>query len=86
MKKHFKKLYRISYELPTVYCYICHKPITKQKDLTADHEPPKSRQKELGPSTLYPCCRVCNCDKGALTLEEYRLYLQLKAKKNGQIK
>lgn len=85
-KKHFKTLYKVSHKLPPVYCYICHKPITKQKDLTIDHEPPKSRQKELGDSKLYPCCRSCNNRKGALTLEEYKAWLVLEAKRNGHIK
>lgn len=86
MKKRFKKLYKVSYELQPVYCYICHKQITRKKDLTVDHEPPKSRQAELGPSNLYPCCAKCNHRKGALTLEEYKQWLILEAKRNGHTK
>lgn len=82
-RKYFKKLYKVSYNLPPVYCYICHKPITKQNDLTVDHEPPRSRQKELGPSNLYPCCKACNQRKGSLTLEEYKQWLVLEQKRNG---
>lgn len=85
-RKDFKLLYKVSHKLPPVYCYICHKPITKQKDLTIDHEPPKSRQKELGQSNLYPCCKKCNNQKGSLTLNEYKQWLELEQKRNGHVK
>lgn len=85
-KNLFKSLYKISHKLPPVYCYICHKPITKQKDLTIDHEPPRSRQAELGRSNLYPCCAKCNHQKGSLTLEEYKQWLVLERKRNGNQK
>ena len=83
-KKQFKDLYHASIKIETVYCYICNKLITKQKDFTIDHEPPKSRQKELGESQLYPCCKKCNHQKGALTLDEYRQWLALEQKRNGR--
>lgn len=83
---HFKKLYKVSHKLPPVYCYLCGKPITKPKDLTVDHEPPRSRQKELGESNLYPACARCNHRKGALSLEEYRQWLALETKRTGQQK
>lgn len=85
-RKDFKLLYKVSHKLPPVYCYICHKPITKQKDLTIDHEPPRSRQKELGQSNLYPCCKKCNNQKGSLTLKEYKQWLELEQKRNGHVK
>lgn len=85
-KRDFKKLYKISYKHDYVYCYICNKKITNPNELTADHEPPKSRQKELGTSKLYPCCAKCNHLKGSLTLEEYKQWLLLEAKRNGHIK
>lgn len=85
-RKDFKLLYKVSHKLPPVYCYICHKPITKRKDLTIDHEPPKSRQKELGQSNLYPCCKKCNNQKGSLTLQEYKQWLELEQKRNGHVK
>lgn len=85
-KTSFKELYKVSHSLPPVYCYICHKPITEQKDLTVDHEPPRSRQDEYGASNLYPCCAKCNHQKGALTLAEYKQWLILEHKRNGHIK
>lgn len=85
-RKDFKLLYKVSHKLPPVYCYICHKPITKQKDLTIDHEPPKSRQKELGQSNLYPCCKKYNNQKGSLTLKEYKQWMELEQKRNGHAK
>lgn len=85
-KKHFKTLYKVSHKLPPVYCYICNKKITNPNELTIDHEPPKSRQKELGDSKLYQSCRRCNNRKGALTLEEYKVWLELEHKRNGNQK
>lgn len=82
----FKKMYKISYKKDYVYCYICNKKITNPNDLTADHEPPKSRQKELGTSKLYPCCQHCNNKKGALTYDEYKQWLALERKRHGLIK
>lgn len=67
-----------------VNCVICGQPITNPKEYSIEHEPPKSRQHELGKSRLYPAHKRCNNAKGALTMEEYRLFLELLAKKNGQ--
>ena len=80
----FRKKFRRSYQWEVVYCYICGDPITSHKDYTLDHEPPKSRQKELGKSELYPCCKACNNKKGALTLDEFHQWLMLEQKRNGR--
>lgn len=85
-KHEFRKICEAQIKMETAYCYLCGKPITKLKDLTVDHEPPRSRQKELGKSNLYPCCAKCNHQKGALTLEEYKQWLVLERKRNGNQK
>lgn len=69
--------------LGALKCCICGLAITREKDYSVEHCPPRSRQKELGPSKTYPAHKWCNNDKGALTLEEYRLFCELRAKKNG---
>ena len=78
MKK-WRKLYAIKATFMCPYC-LKDKPWT---EATHDHEPPKSRQKELGKSKIYVVCRECNCEKGALTLEEYREWKRLEAIRNG---
>ena len=82
-KKQFKDLYRHTIKIETVYCCICGKPIKKLNEFSIEHEPPQSRQKELGESKLYPSHATCNHKKGALTLEEYKLWLELELKRNG---
>ena len=85
-KDEFRLIYRQQFKKIEVYCYLCGKLIKKQDDLTADHEPPKSRQAELGKSELYPCCKRCNHLKGSLTVEEFRQWLLLEARRNGNQK
>lgn len=68
----------------TIICPYCLKPIPP-KYMTVDHEPPKSRQKELGPSQLIPCCKWCNNEKGALTAKEYAEWKRLNAIRNGNM-
>ena len=48
-----------------------------------EHEPPKSRQKELGGSTTLLACKKCNSQKGALTAEEYAEWKRLEFIRNG---
>lgn len=67
----------------TIICPYCLKPILKKKHLTKDHEPPKSRQKELGQSSLIYCCKKCNNEKGALTADEYKEWKCLNTIRNG---
>jgi 5-methylcytosine-specific restriction endonuclease McrA len=48
-----------------------------------EHEPPKSRQKELGGSKILLACKKCNAEKGALTAEEYAEWKRLEFIRNG---
>lgn len=78
MKK-WKKLYSMNVSFVCPYCLQTF-PIS---EATRDHEPPKSRQKELGKSTIILCCEKCNNEKSALTAEEYAEWKRLEAIRNG---
>lgn len=66
-------------------CPYCLKTIPWEEH-SIDHEPPKSRQAELGPSKLVLCCKKCNSEKGALTTQEYEQWKKLNALRVGQTK
>lgn len=81
--KEQRRIWLLKLNKHNLRCYICGLLIETKEDLTVDHEPPKSRQDELGASKLYPACKRCNHKKGALTLEEYKQWLKLENKRNG---
>lgn len=66
----WKKIYSAQGQFICPYCLL-HFPIQKA---TIEHEPPLSRQKELGVSKLFLACKKCNNEKGALTADEYELW------------
>lgn len=66
----WRKLYSASAQFICPYC-LKHFPI---QSATLEHEPPKSRQKELGPSKTLLACKKCNNEKGALTAAEYEIW------------
>ncbi len=78
-KRQWKKLYAIS---ATFTCPYCLKELPLD-EATIEHEPPQSRQKELGPSQKFFACKKCNHQKGALTAEEYELWKKLEFIRNG---
>lgn len=77
--KHWKKLYGHTISFVCPYCL----KTVPLAEATKEHEPPKSRQKELGPSQILLVCKKCNNEKGALTLEEYREWKRLELIRNG---
>lgn len=77
--KRWKKLYGHTVNFVCPYC-LRAKPLA---EATKEHEPPQSRQKELGPSLVYLVCKECNNEKGALTLEEYKEWKRLNDIRNG---
>lgn len=80
MKKNkWKKLYKQSISFTCPYCLGTF-PMT---EATIEHEPPKSRQKELGKSKKILACEKCNNEKGALTAEEYIEWKRLEFIRNG---
>ena len=68
MKNKWRKLYSAQIEFTCPYC-LQQFPIIKA---TKEHEPPLSRQKELGASSILLACKKCNNEKGALSAEEYK--------------
>lgn len=75
----WKKLYGASVSITCPYCL----KIIPLAEATKEHEPPKSRQKELGESQIFLVCKKCNNEKGALTAEEYELWKMLEFIRNG---
>lgn len=69
-KKRWRKLYSVSAQFICPYC-LKQFPI---QSATLEHEPPKSRQNELGPSKILLACKKCNNEKGALTAAEYEIW------------
>ena len=79
-QRRWKKLYGTQV---TFVCPYCLKPVPLSQS-TVEHEPPRSRQKELSvESQTYLVCADCNHKKGALTLDEYREWLRLEFIRNG---
>lgn len=65
------------------YCYLCEKPITKQKDFSLDHVIPLSRGGRDEESNWQPSHKECNWEKGSLTDEEYRVWKALEVLRHG---
>jgi 5-methylcytosine-specific restriction endonuclease McrA len=78
--KQWKKLYGHTISFVCPYCL----KTVPLAEATKEHEPPKSRQKELGPSKILLVCKKCNNEKGALTLDEYREWKRLNAIRTGR--
>lgn len=76
-RREFKRKWLAQIKGRSLFCVICGELIQKASELTVEHEPPKSRQKDLGKSLIYPSHKKCNNDKGALTLDEYKEYIRL---------
>lgn len=71
--KRWKKLYLQQHFFTCPYC-LKELPLT---EATREHEPPKSRQKELGKSEIIIACKHCNHEKGALSAAEYAEWKRL---------
>lgn len=75
----WKNLYKGTMSFVCPYCL----KIIPLSEGTTEHEPPRSRQKELGVSKTYLACKKCNNEKGALTVEEYKQWKILNNMRNG---
>ncbi len=60
-----------------LFCVLCGQLIESIGELSVEHEPPRSREKELGKSFIYPAHKKCNNEKGALSLDEYKEWKRL---------
>lgn len=78
-EKRWKKLYGQAISFVCPYCL----KLFPVKEATVEHEPPKSRQKDLGKSKLYLVCAKCNNEKGALTADEYKVWKYLEIIRHG---
>lgn len=78
-KRKWKQLYAIS---ETFVCPYCLKELPLS-EISVEHEPPRSRQKELGKSVKTYACARCNHTKGALTAEEFAEWKRLEFIRNG---
>lgn len=65
-----------------LYCVICGELILNAKDISQEHEPPKSR----GGKVIGHAHKACNNRKGALTQEEYESWQRLEAIRTGRLK
>ena len=79
MKKRWRKLYSMDTTFTCPYC-LRQFPIA---EATKEHEPPKSRQAQCGPSKIVLACKRCNHQKGALTAAEYAQWKCLEFIRNG---
>ncbi len=77
--KRWKRLYGMSATFVCPYC-LRTLPISES---TVEHEPPRSRQYELGRSKTMLACKRCNNQKGALTAAEYAEWKRLEFIRNG---
>jgi hypothetical protein len=60
-------------------CYYCGVRLTKD-NYSIDHLFPKSRGGKNEANNKKACCKECNSEKGNMTEEEYRYYLNEKSK------
>lgn len=79
MKKRWRNLYNLN---ATFICPYCMRKLPISQS-TKEHEPPQSRQHELGPSKIILACGKCNHKKGALSAEEYAEWNHLENIRNG---
>lgn len=85
-KHEFKKICEMQIKLKIAYCFLCGKPISKPEDYNVEHLCPTSRGGRNDASNWRMAHKKCNAEKGALTFAEYKLWLELEAKRHGHIK
>lgn len=85
-KKDFKKICEMQIKMKVAYCFLCGKPIYKVKEYNIEHAMPTSRGGRNDVSNWRIAHKKCNAEKGALTFEEYKLWLELEAKRHGHVK
>lgn len=72
--------------MQVAYCFLCGKPIYKIKDYNIEHAHPVSRGGRNDASNWRMAHKRCNSEKGALTMEEYKTWLELERKRHGHQK
>ncbi len=79
MRKNWRKIGTMGILITCPYCLRQFPP----SEMTVEHEPPVSRQKECGESKKVWACKKCNNQKSALTAEEYAEWKRLEFIRNG---
>lgn len=82
-KKQFKKICELQVKTETAYCCLCGKLIKKKDEYNIEHLQPLSRQGKDSIENWRIAHKACNSKKGALTFEEWKLWLVLESKRNG---
>lgn len=82
-KKQFKKICEMQIETKTAYCCLCGKLIHKKDEYNIEHLHPRSRGGKDSVENWRVAHKTCNSKKGALTFEEWKLWLSLEKKRNG---
>ena len=77
--KRWKKLYCLDGKFTCPYCLKEY----SMDEATRDHRQPRSRGGKTEPDNITICCKYCNSEKGALTVEEYELWKKLEFIRNG---
>lgn len=86
MTKHeWKRIMFLHVQSGGCICYLCGKLIEKQKDFSLDHSIPLSRGGKDDETNWRGSCKKCNWTKGALTVEEFKLWKQLERLRNGNV-
>lgn len=71
-----KRQYLALMKHDALYCYLCGQLILSEKDFSFDHVFPRSLGGRQTPENMLPAHKKCNCEKGAMTLEQYRKHQQ----------
>jgi 5-methylcytosine-specific restriction endonuclease McrA len=60
-----------------LFCFYCGSRLTR-RTRTRDHKRPLSKGGSDSKRNIVNACKDCNCDKGRLSLEEFRLVMALR--------
>jgi len=66
-----------------VVCYICGKQIMPNEKISKDHENPVARFHDNSDKNKHITHFDCNCEKGMLTIEEYKIWKIFDMVRNG---
>jgi 5-methylcytosine-specific restriction endonuclease McrA len=56
------------------HCFYCGRALSRTK-ATKDHMMPRSKGGSNASRNIVDACKRCNCDKGCLTLDEFRIVM-----------
>lgn len=76
-KAEWKRIMLRQIGLKVCVCYLCCKPIKKDKELSLDHVVSKSQGGSDTPDNWMPTHKDCNSTKGGLTYEQYKVWKRL---------